>query len=223
MNTIEIELRYEILNPEALHVVENTCSFISEKRVVDQYLDTPWIHLLKKGIYIRVRDSKKMDIKFNRECLINPLLELQDSCEEYTFPLPLQNASIDSCNEILTFLELQPLTSPDLELFKEHNQLFNHRVVDKIRKTYTTNGFTIMVDTVADLGSFLEIEVMASPSENVEAVAQRMREYILSLNALHLKPLKTGYDSLILRKHKYSEYIQGRFILEEDKHDRTAL
>ncbi len=217
MKTVEIELRYAILNPDAISLLQTNWSFKSEKRIIDQYLDTSSIDLLKRGIYIRVRDSKKMDIKFNRACLSNPLLELQDSCEEYSFPLPLQQESINPCSEILTLLALQPLVSTDFEEFKHQNSLINHRVVDKVRKSYTTNGFTIVIDEVANLGSFLEIELMASTSEQVEEVAQRMRKYIDSLTALNLQPLKTGYDSLILRKHNFKEYLQGRFILDEDK------
>jgi len=217
MKTVEIELRYAILNPAAIGLLQDRCSFQSEKRIVDQYLDTPSIDLLKRGIYIRVRDAKKVDIKFNRECLTNPLLDLQDSCEEYSYRLPLQQESVSPCNEVLTLLDLNPLVSTDFELFKKHNNLINHRVVDKIRKSYTTNGFTLVIDEVANLGFFLEIELMASPSERVEEVTQRMREYISSLSALNLQPLKTGYDSLILRKQNFTEYLQGRFILEEDK------
>ncbi|MBA2307314.1 CYTH domain-containing protein [Candidatus Dependentiae bacterium] len=223
METIEIELRYQILNPDTVGLLDNMCTFHSEKRIIDHYLDTPSIDLLKRGINIRVRDSKKMDIKFNRDCLINPMLELQDSGEEYSFSLPLQQKSIIRCNEVLSLLNLRPLLSSDFELFKQQNNLINHRIIDKVRRNYTTNGFTIVIDEVKSLGSFLEIEVMASSSENIEEIAQRMRDYLLSLSALNLKPLKTGYDSLILRKHNFQEYLQGRFILEEDNHHLKAV
>ncbi|MBA3752298.1 CYTH domain-containing protein [Candidatus Dependentiae bacterium] len=222
MKTVEIELRFEILNPQSIEPVCNTLTFQSEKRIIDCYLDTSLVDLLKKGIYIRVRDSKKIDIKFNRACLNDPTLELQSSCEEYSFTLPLQPEAINACNQILESLSLHPFTS-NFDTFLQHNNLKNSRIVDKIRKSYIKEGFTIVIDKVAGLGFFLEIELMALPSESIEEVTQQMKEIISSLNVLELKPLKTGYDSLILRKNNFEQYLQGRFILEEDKHLLPAL
>ena len=65
-----------------------------------------------------------------------------------------------------------------------------------------------------DLGTFLEIELIARSGDVIDAVTQRMKAM---LAGLPLKPLATGYDSLILRKNNFEQYIQGRFILEEDK------
>ena len=71
-----------------------------------------------------------------------------------------------------------------------------------------------MIDQVENLEMFLEIEVMAANTISLDAITNRMRAL---LAPLHLKPLKTGYDSLILRKQNFSQYLRGRFVLEEDK------
>lgn len=67
---------------------------------------------------------------------------------------------------------------------------------------------------MADLGTFLEIELMADSIENLAAIKQQMQ---LLLAGLSLAPLKTGYGTLLLRKHNFEHYLLGRFILEEDR------
>ena len=64
------------------------------------------------------------------------------------------------------------------------------------------------------IGMFLEIELMANTIEDLAAVKQQMQQLIKGLD---LAPLKTGYGTLLLRKKHFEHYLQGRFILEEDK------
>lgn len=211
---IEIELRYELINTIGLADFIQTLTLVHTKRVVDIYLDTTHADLIAQDIYIRIRDNKKIDIKFNRACLTDKSLELQPYCEEYSFALPMAQDQLQKFNHIITDLNLIPVTVPDFTLFKTANCLIEHRTVDKIRTTYTSNDLTIMIDQVKNLGMFLEIEVMAANTNSLDTVTNRMRAL---LTPLHLKPLKTGYDSLILRKQNFSQYLRGRFVLEEDK------
>lgn len=74
--------------------------------------------------------------------------------------------------------------------------------------------FTIVIDEVLNLGAFLEIELLANNKNNVDEIKKGMESL---LSDLSLKALKTGYDSLILRKNNFEQYLQGRFILDEDK------
>jgi adenylate cyclase class IV len=211
---IEIELRYQVIDASQLPEFLALCESRGTKRVVDVYLDTSNADLIKKGIYIRLRDGKKMDIKFNRECLFNPDLELQPYCEEYTFMLPLKEADLPRINELATLFGMQQLSVPDMQTFCTQNNLIEHRIVDKIRASYKRDNFTITVDEVAGLGTFLEIELMAADTNALAAVKQAMEQL---LSPLTLTVLKTGYDSLILRKQNFEQYVQGRFVLAEDK------
>lgn len=211
---IEIELRYELIDSIGLTDFIQTLTLLHTKRVVDVYLDTVHADLIAQGIYIRLRNDKKIDIKFNRACLADKNLELQPYCEEYSFALPLTQEQLPKFNDVVTDLALRPLAIPDFNLFKTMNSLVEHRTVDKIRTTYSSNELTIMIDQVKDLGTFLEIEVMAADTNALDAVTGRMRAL---LAPLHLKALKTGYDSLILRKQNFQQYLRGRFVLPEDK------
>ncbi len=220
MKHVEIELRFEILNPSELDSFTAPLTKLGTKRMIDIYLDDPSITLIKQGIYLRIRDNKKVDIKFNRECLLDPTLELQPYCEEYSYALPLSEHDLASFNAIVTTLGLTTIDEPDFDTFKKINNLNNHRIVDKMRTSFAKDAFTITIDKVDQLGSFLEIELMTTTLDSLNEVKKTMEEFLLPLT---LKPLKTGYDSLMLRKQNFEQYLQSRFILDEDKPLRKEL
>ncbi len=214
MNHIEIELLYEVLKPEQLSSFLTPFQKLNQKHDVDIYWDTPQAILYQRGIFIRIRNGKKLDIKFNRATLENPDLVIQDYCEEHSFSLPLQNSDLPKINGLLVSLNLKPTVVADVEHLKAVNNFGEHYRVDKMRTSYAHDSFTLCVDEVADLGTFLEIELMASTVENLAAVKQQMQQLIKGLD---LTPLRTGYGTLLLRKKDFEHYLLGRFVLEEDK------
>jgi len=214
MNHIEIELRYEVLKPEQLAPFLASFEKLHQKHDIDIYLDNPQAMLYQRGIFIRIRNGKKLDIKFNRATLENPNLAIQDYCEEHSFALPLQEKDLGKLNELLISLDLKPMAVADLEHFKNTNNFGEHYRVDKVRTSYKHDSFTLCLDEVADLGTFLEIELMANTIEDLATVKQQMQQLIKGLD---LASLKTGYGTLLLRKKHFEHYLQGRFILEEDK------
>lgn len=218
-HAIEIELRYEVLKPEQLSSFVTPLQKKHTKHDIDIYFDTPTDYLHKNGIYIRTRNHKKLDIKFNRACLDNPDLAIQDYCEEHSFTLPLQEKDLLTINRLLVSLNLKPMRIASLENLKSINQFHEQCVVDKIRTSYAFNNFTICIDEVKDLGTFLEIELMADSAENVLKVKQEM---LTLIHDLDLKPIKTGYINLLLRKKDFAHYLMGRFIMEEDMKYRKS-
>jgi adenylate cyclase class IV len=211
-------LRYQLLNTEEIPSFIAPLEKLGSKRIIDQYLDTPTAELLKKGIYIRIRNDKKVDIKFNRECLLDPTLELQPYCEEYSYTLPLKAEDIYPLNSVASVIGLQSIHNASFEEFKMVNSLQDHRIVDKIRTSFRQDAFTIVIDEVDQLGTFIEIELMANNLDTLESTKKEMQAL---LTGLSLKPLTTGYDTLILREHHFNDYIQARFIMDEDKHVRS--
>lgn len=211
---IEIELRYEVLQPGQLSSFLAPLKKLHRKHDIDIYFDNPNNTLHKNGIYIRTRNNKKLEIKFNRACLDNPSLDIQDYCEEHSFMLPLETTELLTINQLLISLHLKPMTVASLENLKQVNEFNEHCIVDKIRTSYTYQDFTICIDEVKDLGTFLEIELMADTIENITTVKSKMLDLI---HGLDLKPIKTGYINLQLRKKDFNHYLMGRFILEEDK------
>lgn len=213
-HNIEIELRYEILKPEQLASFLAPLQKVSRKQDVDVYFDNPQDMLHKNGIYIRTRNNKKLDIKFNRACIDNPHLAIQDYCEEHSFALPLQEKDLLTINQLLISLNLKPMTRAHLENLKSENQFHEQCIVDKIRTSYSLDNFTICIDEIKDLGTFLEIELMADTADNIATVKSQMLALIADLD---LKPIKTGYINLLLRKKDFNHYLMGRFILDEDR------
>ena len=144
-----------------------------------------WIHLqallYQRGIFIRIRNGKQLDIKFNRATLDNPDLAIQDYCEEHSFGLPLQEKDLSKLNELLVSLSLTP-TVADLQHLKSINNFREHYRVDKIRTAYMHDAFTLCLDTVANLGTFIEIELMASTVEDLAAVKRQMQQLIKGLD-----------------------------------------
>ncbi|CAN5215379.1 hypothetical protein BH09DEP1_BH09DEP1_5270 [soil metagenome] len=214
MNTIEIELRYEVIDHDQLTKFVEPLQELGSKQDIDIYYDNNDSLLYQKGIFIRNRNNRKLDIKFNRACLDNPDLAIQDYCEEHSFALPLLANDLPKITELLISLNLKPSPAADFEQIKDANNFIEHYVVDKKRTSYAHKGFTICVDEVADLGTFLEIELMAKDIDDLENIKQEMELLLVSLT---LRPLRTGYGTLLLRKKDFKQYLQGRFILEEDK------
>jgi len=214
VNTIEIELRYEVLDVKALQAFVEPLELLHKKHVVDVYLDTPDASFYQKGLYLRVRNDKKFEIKFNRACLEDPTLPRQDFCEEHGFVLPLQVSDLQRLNDLLVSLSLIPIQTADLETLKTVNNLVGLYTVDKERASYQCGNFTLSVDEVAGLGSFLEIELMANSTEGIESIKQEMH---CALAGLKVKPSTVGYDSLQMKKNNFQQYLRGRFVLEADK------
>lgn len=211
---IEIELRYEVLELEQLEKFIEPFKQLHRKRDTDIYLDNQDAQLYQQGIFIRIRNNKQLDFKFNRACLDNPDLALQDYCEEHSFSLPLQQADLASINQLLASFSLLPCNNADIDHFKLANSFMEHYVVDKVRTSYHYPPFTVAIDEVVGLGTFLEIELMAATIDNLAAIKKEMEHLLRDLS---LKPLKTGYGTLLLRKNDFEHYLLGRFILDEDK------
>lgn len=211
-NKIEIELRYKIVEEAGLPQFIESLAFVKKEHIIDIYFDTPDANLLERGIYIRQRNGSKMDIKFNRACLEDPTLEYQPYCEEHSFKVPLMTEQLPEFYSVVQYLGLKPAQS--FEQFKSNNNFIEHRIIDKVRSTYRLEDFVIVIDVVKDLGTFLEIEIMAPDISHLDAITKRMQDI---LSPLKLERLKIGTEALVLRKQNFQHYFKSRFVLPEDR------
>lgn len=207
---IEVELKFQILDETQVNDFLKNLSFISRKRVVDVYLDTKDAELYKKGLFIRIRDDKILDFKYNledTECK-------HEHCEEHSFSLPLTIDSLDSINRICRILNLNNIMNPSIKDFMTRNKLMVSITNDKTREVYRDEKFEFCLDDVKGLGKFIEIEMRATKEDDLEKIKHLMRERI---RGLKLKLITTGYNELYWKKHNLGIYKQGKYHLEEDK------
>ena len=213
---IEVELKFQVLDEAQIEELLKNLQFINEKRMVDVYLDTGKGDLYKKGIFVRIRDNRKLEFKFNLAAFQNQnKLNWHEECSEFSFPLPLASASdsVDSINKICKILKLKEITTPNLEEFKNKNNLIDSILIDKIRREYKDKKFRYSFDDVKKLGKFIEIEFLASEEDDIEKIKNEMRE---KLSNLKLKLITTGYNEVYWRKYNFNLYLQGRYLFEED-------
>jgi len=217
---IEVELKFQLYHLEELETFVQNLKFICEKPVVDVYFDTEQGDLYKRGIFIRIRDNSTLDFKFNEgdmkksgkpEEIPNHLY-----CEEYSYPLPLRQEDMKSVNTVLRLLQLHEIQEASLDALCKSNGFAQSVIIEKKRRTYKdSRDFKIMIDSVKNLGEFLEIEKMISDTntENADNIVREMKQ---SLEGLTLKPITTGYNELYWRKYNFDLYLQGLFLFEED-------
>jgi predicted adenylyl cyclase CyaB len=208
---LEVELKFQVLDELQTKNFLKNLKFLGEKRNVDVYLDTKDGDLYKRGIFIRIRDNKKLEFKFNLADIQSKEFSKHEHCDEFSFPLPLTQDSIRKINEVCRILGLKEALS--LEELKSKNNLIDSIVIDKVRQKFTDGKFEYSFDDVKDLGKFLEIEYRASSDEDAEKIKEEMRE---KLKGLNLKLITTGYNELYWRKNNFELYLQGRYLLEED-------
>lgn len=209
-NHIEIELKFQILDESKVRDFLKNLKLIDKRRIVDFYLDTKNADLYKKGFFIRIRDNKILDFKYN----LDDIESKHEHCEEHSFPLPIRIDSLDTINRICKILRLVEIATPDLDEFRANNNFIDSVIIDKTREKYKDENFEFCFDNVKDIGKFLEVETHATTKDVLETIKNKMRERI---NGLKLKLITTGYNELYWKKHNIEIYKQGKYHLEEDK------
>lgn len=211
---IEIELKYQIINEDQIQKFLKKSFFVNKKRIVDIYLDTKEGNLYKKGIFIRIRDNKTLDFKYNLKDSKNlNKVSMHEQCDEYSFPLPLTNDSIKAINQNCRILGLIEISNPDLGELKVKNNLINSVIIDKIRQKFREGEFEHSFDDVKGLGKFLEIEIEGQEGEDFEEIKNRIRKRVKNLK---LKLITAGYCEAYWRKYDFNLYLQGRYLFKED-------
>ena len=223
IKNIEVELKFQILDDLQIRNFTKQLSFIEKRHIVDVYLDTESAQLYKKGVFIRIRNNKKLDFKFNPEDWENPnKFSDHTHCDEYSFPFPLRPSAKNKINKILNILQLNCISRSHIDELKKANRLVDSVTIDKKREIYQDEIFLYSYDKVKELGTFLEIEHHAKEADNLDEIKKQMRERLKDLN---LKLITTGYNELYWKKNNFDIYLSGRFLLDEDykKYRPSAL
>ena len=210
---LEIELKFEILDKTGfLNFIKNL-EQTSDKTVTDTYFDTSDCQLFQRGIFIRVRNHKRLDFKFNPTVLQNPnTYDDHSSSDEYNFDLPMKANDLSRLNSVLKILNLKEINKPTIEELKKQNNFQDSINLNKVRREYKLDKFTLVFDSIDELGEILEIEYIGK-GEEIEEIKKEMLDI---LKPLSLKLLTVGNNELYWRKNNFDLYLKGRFLLQED-------
>ncbi len=182
MKDIEIEIQVSIEKPEVLvKFLQEKAEFKSEKRQIDEYF-TP-AH----------RD-------FTAQRPINEWLRLRDSGGSYS--LNYKNWHRDEkgmshyCDEYETKIE-------DFGKAKKILGALNFKpvvIVDKNRKTWIYKNYKITLDSVKNVGDFVEVEYINKEGEEVEParITEEMIDFLKSVGCGKIKRNYQGYAFLAL-------------------------
>lgn len=198
----EFEIKSKIHSFEEINNFLQSLSFEKERRIIDVYYDTPNYKFFELGVFIRIRNDKKLDVKYN-----NNLVDISHlSCTEYSFDYPLNLQNSQYLSEFFTEIGLLNNNQITNNLFRNFD-LNTFVTIDKMRQTFISEDIEVAIDNVKDLGNFIEIEARNSATIFVMETAKK----------LGLDNLLIGYVELYLRKYAFETYLKGRYLLDEDK------
>lgn len=205
---IELELKYEINSiPSSIGNLE----IIKENNQKDIYYDTPNYDLLRNGNFLRIRDDKRLEFKLFAGDTSHLF------CQETVYNLDELNTNEEKINQILTSIGLKSVENlnnftqiADINNFQILSPIVKHRISYK----YNENS-TISIDTVENLGLFMETEIMIdSETLSTEEANQIKDQFIINLQNSGIltgneKNVNIGYVELYLLKHNIEAYNLG--------------
>ena len=199
---VEFEIKAQLESFADLKILLDSASYQGRQATRDTYYDVDTNDLFKLGIFLRIRDEKNLQIKFNPD--VRDFAHT--TSDEYDYEWPLSDECFKVVNSFLgaflsthNFEETNILRRFDLRQFV---------TIEKTREAYTAQGITICLDEVKRLGLFVEIETLDPEQTFV------VRELCKKTGLVNIE---VGYVELFLRKHDYALYKKGRYILEGDK------
>src|SRR5258708_1462894 len=153
-NQIEFEIKAQVNDRTTLKTLLDAATYCGHQLSADTYYDVASSDLFKFGVFVRVRDHRNLQIKFNPDT--NDFTHT--TAYEQNYDLPLTAEKSQTVRDFLdTFLPIKQTEGSDilsqfgLEEFVE---------VKKKRETFNAEGVTICLDDVDGLGLFVEIEAI---------------------------------------------------------------
>ena len=210
MGDIEVEFRFAVDDENETRGFLDGLEFLGRTRQKDVYFDTRSGEFFKRGVFIRTRNGKTLEFKFNLEDAENR----HEDCEEHSFPLPMPADVLERLGKVCKRLGLDAPDVPDAERLMQMNGLGEFVTIDKTRERFREGEFVFCLDDVKGMGKFLEIESMAQQGIDLDGLKKRMAERV---KIFRPRFLPTGYIELFVRRKDFDLYKQGRYLLEEDR------
>jgi len=180
MKTTEIEIQVNIKHTKPLlEFLEKNAEFKYEKHQIDEYF-TP-IH----RDFLAVRPAVEW-------------LRLRNADNKYSITYKNWHHDKDGkshhCDEYESELE-------NIEMLEKIFKALNYKsltVVDKLRKIWNYKNFEISIDTVKNLGDFVEIEYIGGDNVDPKKITDSMIKFLKDTGCGKIKRNYNGYPFLLL-------------------------
>ncbi|MBZ9569403.1 class IV adenylate cyclase [Patescibacteria group bacterium] len=190
MNNVEIEIQVNIENSKPLiEFLKKNAEFKSEKHQVDEYFSPAhrnFIAVRPVNEWLRLRDSGgKYFINYKNWYFDKDGRSYH--CDEYETEIE----NLIQLKKILEALNFQSLVK-----------------VDKIRKVWVYKNYEISIDSVKELGDFVEIEYIGKNKKvNPKKVTEEMINFLKNIGCGKIKRNYVGYPFQLLfpEEVKYEE------------------
>lgn len=204
---IEVELKCE-LSPQLLEKVRQKIQGMQFRGTVynhDIYYDTPTWDLLRRAVFVRVRNSQKIEFKFNEDA--SP--EHKQACERI-FPLQTSPSDLDRLNSLFSYFLPTWISATSFEDAVTRNKLIQLVSVNNTREVYADGNIDLSIDHVKGLGDFLEVETQCEEDGDTTEAQAQLQAFVADL---HVQHIKVGYVELWLYRHNPEAYQAGRYHL----------
>ena len=204
---IEIELKCE-LPPQLLEKVRQKIQGMEFRGTVynhDIYYDTPTWDLLRRAVFVRVRNQQAIEFKFNENASQEHKL-----ATERVFPLQPSPTDLDRLNSLCAYFLLTWVPAMSFEDAIIKNNLIQLASINNTRETYANEHIDLSIDHVKGLGDFLEVETQCAEDTETTQAQARLQAFVTDL---HVEHIKVGYVELWLYKHNPAAYQVGRYHL----------
>ncbi len=202
---IEVELKFE-LPPEAKSGFKKHFPMMRLVRCLknsDIYYDTPAFDLLRQAVFVRVRNQRRLEFKFNEQAAPAHIQSIERSFS--LRPSPSQAQEMHAL--FSRFLPHWHAAAPVEEALCRNGMMELARI-EKQRTQYSYRGLVICMDKVEGLGEFLEIEIQCEDDSNTQQAVARIQNLAADFAA---QPVRVGYVELWLRKHHPHVYRLGKY------------
>lgn len=186
-DNIEIEIKVKVENIEKLQqFLREHATFHGEKRQIDEYF-TP-----ETGDFMSVRP-------------VNEWLRLRNAEGKYTINYKLwhrdHTGKSEYCDEIET--SIGEISQVQKILAALHFRSLV--VVDKVRSVWNYQNFEIGIDTVQNLGTFIEIEYIGTDKDlSPKVITDQMIAFLRNAECGKISQTDTGYPMLLLHPDEFA-------------------
>lgn len=204
---IEIELKCE-LSSELLERVQQKIQGMEFKGTIqnnDLYYDTPTWDFLRRAVFVRARNNRKIEFKFSED-----VAQEHGVVNERGFSLPPSSTELEKINAL--FAHFLPGWIPAASFAEaiQANKLVEFVNIDNTREIYEDRDITLSIDHVKGLGNFLEVETHCPEDTDTSQAEARLQAFVSDLAVEHIK---VGYVELWLYKYNPEAYQVGRYHL----------